>query len=61
MSPSQPPTLADVDSFYRAALAAGGRDNGPLRLRPHHRPDFYGAFVFDPDGDNIEASCRRLE
>jgi catechol 2,3-dioxygenase-like lactoylglutathione lyase family enzyme len=53
------PTRADVDAFYRAALAAGGRDNGPPGLRPHYHPDFYGAFVFDPDGNNIEASCRK--
>ncbi len=53
------PTRADVDSFYRAALAAGGRDNGPPGLRPHYHPDFYGAFVLDPDGNNIEASCRK--
>ena len=53
------PTRADVDSFYRAALAAGGRDNGPPGLRPHYHPDYYGAFVLDPDGNNIEAACRR--
>jgi catechol 2,3-dioxygenase-like lactoylglutathione lyase family enzyme len=53
------PTRADVDAFYCAALAAGGRDNGPPGLRPHYHPDFYGAFVFDPDGNNIEASCRK--
>jgi catechol 2,3-dioxygenase-like lactoylglutathione lyase family enzyme len=53
------PTRADVDAFYRAALAAGGRDNGPPGLRPHYHPDYYGAFVFDPDGNNIEAACRR--
>jgi catechol 2,3-dioxygenase-like lactoylglutathione lyase family enzyme len=53
------PTRADVDAFYHAALAAGGRDNGPPGLRPHYHPDYYGAFVFDPDGNNIEASCRK--
>jgi catechol 2,3-dioxygenase-like lactoylglutathione lyase family enzyme len=53
------PTRTDVDAFYHAALAAGGRDNGPPGLRPHYHPDFYGAFVFDPDGNNIEASCRK--
>ena len=53
------PTRADVDSFYRAALAAGGRDNGSPGLRPHYHPDYYGAFVLDPDGNNIEAACRR--
>ena len=55
------PTRADVDSFYRAALAAGGRDNGSPGLRPHYHPDYYGAFVLDPDGNNIEAACRRPE
>ena len=46
-----------VDEFYRAALAAGGRDNGPPGLRPHYHKDYYGAFVLDPDGHNIEAVC----
>lgn len=46
-----------VDAFYRAALAAGGRDNGPPGLRPHYHPNYYGAFVLDPDGHNIEAVC----
>jgi len=53
------PTRADVDSFYRAALAAGGRDNGPPGLRPHYHPNHYAAFVLDPDGNNVEAVCRR--
>ena len=44
-----------VDAFYQAALAAGGRDNGPPGLRPHYHPNYYGAFVLDPDGHNIEA------
>lgn len=48
---------AGVDAFHRAALAAGGRDNGAPGLRPHYHPDYYGAFVFDPDGNNIEAVC----
>jgi catechol 2,3-dioxygenase-like lactoylglutathione lyase family enzyme len=48
---------AQVDAFYRAAIAAGGKDNGPPGLRPHYHPDYYGAFVFDPDGHNIEAVC----
>jgi len=52
---------AAVDAFYRAALAAGGRDNGPPGLRPHYHPDYYGAFVLDPDGHNIEAVCRSGE
>ncbi|MGO1073654.1 VOC family protein [Lysobacter sp. CA199] len=47
-----------VDAFHAAALAAGGRDNGAPGLRPHYSPDYYGAFVFDPDGNNIEAVCR---
>jgi catechol 2,3-dioxygenase-like lactoylglutathione lyase family enzyme len=55
------PTRADVDTFYSAALAAGGRDNGSPGLRPHYHPDYYGAFVLDPDGNNIEAACRRPE
>ena len=50
-------TRADVDAFYAAALAAGGRDNGAPGLRPHYHKDYYGAFVFDPDGNNIEAVC----
>jgi catechol 2,3-dioxygenase-like lactoylglutathione lyase family enzyme len=48
---------ATVDAFYAAALAAGGRDNGPPGLRPHYHPHYYGAFVLDPDGHNIEAVC----
>jgi catechol 2,3-dioxygenase-like lactoylglutathione lyase family enzyme len=46
-----------VDAFYAAALAAGGRDNGPPGLRAHYHPNYYGAFVLDPDGCNIEAVC----
>jgi len=46
-----------VDAFYCAALAAGGRDNGPPGLRAHYHPNYYGAFVLDPDGHNIEAVC----
>lgn len=45
-----------VDAFYKAALAAGGRDNGAPGLRYYH-PNYYGAFVLDPDGHNIEAVC----
>lgn len=48
---------AAVDAFHRAALAAGGIDNGAPGLRPHYHPDYYGAFVLDPDGHNIEAVC----
>jgi len=52
---------ATVDAFYRAALAAGGKDNGAPGLRPHYHANYYGAFVFDPDGHNIEAVCRTPE
>ena len=48
---------AEVDAFYAAALRAGGEDNGAPGLRPHYHPDYYGAFVLDPDGHNIEAVC----
>jgi catechol 2,3-dioxygenase-like lactoylglutathione lyase family enzyme len=50
-----------VDRFHEAALSAGGRDNGPPGLRPHYHEDYYGAFVLDPDGHNIEAVCRRKQ
>lgn len=50
---------AAVDAFYKAALAAGGVGNGPPGLRAHYHPDYYGAFVLDPDGHNIEACCHR--
>lgn len=52
---------AEVDAFYRAAMAAGGRDNGAPGLRPHYYSDYYGAFVLDPDGNNVEAVCHRRE
>ena len=52
---------AKVDAFHAAALAAGGRDNGAPGLRPHYHPDYYGAFVLDPDGHNIEAVCHLPE
>ncbi len=48
---------AEVDAFYAAALEAGGRDNGPPGPRPHYHAGYYGAFVLDPDGHNIEAVC----
>lgn len=48
---------ATVDAFYKAALAAGGRDNGPPGIRAHYHPSYYGAFVLDPDGHNVEAVC----
>lgn len=50
-------TRAAVDAFYGAAIDAGGRDNGPPGVRPHYHPNYYGAFVLDPDGHNIEAVC----
>ncbi|WP_395330931.1 VOC family protein [Novosphingobium sp. BL-8H] len=54
-------TRAEVDAFYAAALAAGGRDNGAPGLRPHYHPNYYGAFVLDPDGINLEAVCHSPE
>ena len=50
-------TRAQVDAFHKAAIAAGGRDNGPPGLRPHYHANYYGAFAFEPDGHNIEAVC----
>ena len=50
---------AAVDAFHAAALSAGGRDNGTPGLRLRYHADYYGAFVLDPDGHNIEAVCRR--
>jgi catechol 2,3-dioxygenase-like lactoylglutathione lyase family enzyme len=63
--PNQPPvhvafrvdSREAVDAFYQAAMAAGGRDNGGPGIRAHYHPDYYGAFVLDPDGHNIEAVC----
>ena len=54
-------TRSEVDAFYAAAMAHGGRDNGAPGLRPHYHPDYYGAFVFDPDGNNVEAVCHAAE
>ena len=48
---------ATVDRFHDEAIAAGGRDNGPPGLRQNYHPNYYGAFVLDPDGHNIEAVC----
>ena len=48
---------AAVDAFHQAALAAGATDNGAPGLRPHYHPSYYGAFVLDPDGHNVEAVC----
>lgn len=50
-----------VIAFHDEALSAGGTDNGPPGLRPHYHPLYYGAFVFDPDGHNIEAVCHEIE
>jgi len=50
-------TRAQVDAFHKAALAAGGKDNGAPGLRPHYHASYYGAFVIGPDGHNIEAVC----
>jgi len=50
-------TREQVDAFYAAAIAAGGKDNGAPGIRPHYHPNYYGAFVFDPDGHNVEAVC----
>lgn len=68
-TPNHPPihvafrveSRAMVDAFYQAAIAAGGRDHGAPGLRPHYHPDYYGAFVLDPDGHNIEAVCHLPE
>jgi len=53
----QAKSRAEVDAFYKAAILAGGQDNGPPGVRPHYHADYYGAFVLDPDGHNIEAVC----
>jgi len=50
-----------VDAFYRAALEAGGKDNGAPGLRPHYNANYYAAFVIGPDGHNIEAVCHEHE
>lgn len=54
-------TRAEVDAFYTAAMAAGGTDNGAPGVRPHYHANYYAAFVFDPDGHNIEAVCHGAE
>ena len=48
---------AKVREFYEAAIAAGGKDNGPPGVRPHYHEHYYGGFVHDPDGHNVEACC----
>ena len=52
---------AEVDAFHEAAMAAGGKDNGAPGLRPQYHEHYYGAFVIDPDGNNVEAVCHRPE
>ena len=51
------PDRATVDAFHEAALAAGGKDNGEPGVREIYHPHYYGAFVLDPDGNNVEAVC----
>lgn len=50
-------TRKAVETFFEEALKAGGKDNGSPGLRPHYHENYYGAFVLDPDGHNIEAVC----
>lgn len=52
---------AQVDAFHAAGIAAGFRDNGPPGERPHYHPGYYGAFLLDPDGNNVEAVCHGRE
>jgi catechol 2,3-dioxygenase-like lactoylglutathione lyase family enzyme len=54
-------TRQQVDAFYRAALSAGGRDNGAPGLRPQYHANYYAAFVIGPDGHNVEAVCHEPE
>ena len=68
-SPIKPPihlafrtaTRAEVQAFHREALSAGGRDNGAPELSPEHHAEYFAAYVFDPDGHNIEAVCHERE
>jgi len=68
-TPNQPPVhvafrvgkRALVDDFHAAAVAAGGKDNGAPGRRPHYHENYYGAFVLDPDGHNIEAVCHAAQ
>ena len=50
---------AMVDAFYKAALSHGGSDEGAPGLRPHYHPNYYGAYVRDPDGNKVQAVCHR--
>ena len=52
-----PPNRAAVDAFHAAALAAGGTDEGPPGVREHYHPNYYGAYVRDPDGNKICVVC----
>jgi len=54
------PTRESVAAFHKAALAAGGRDNGKAGLRPDYGPNYYAAFVVDPDGYRLEAYCGKV-
>ncbi len=53
------PDRAAVDAFHAAGLAAGGRDNGAPGLRPHYHPNYYAAFLIDPEGHHLEVVCHR--
>jgi len=55
------PDRKTVDAFYAAAMAAGGKDNGAPGIRAQYHPNYYGAFVLDPDGHNVEAVCHTPE
>jgi catechol 2,3-dioxygenase-like lactoylglutathione lyase family enzyme len=55
------PNRATVRAFYAAALANGGSDEGPPGLRAHYHPNYYGAYVRDPDGNKIQAVCHRRD
>ena len=54
-------TRAEVDAFYKAAIAAGATDNGPPGIRAMYHPTYYGAYVIDADGHNVEAVCHQPE
>jgi catechol 2,3-dioxygenase-like lactoylglutathione lyase family enzyme len=54
-------TRAQVDAFYATALRSGGKDNGPPGLRSYYHPNYYGTFIYDPDGVNVEAVCHSVE
>ena len=55
------PSRSSVDEFYRAGLEAGGRDNGTPGLRPEYEPNYYAAYLIDPDGHHVEAVCHAAE